>query len=57
MGEPTGRDALLAVVKLGGHIRNNGEPGWLVLGRGYDERLTREVGFRLASAQPAPCVV
>ena len=51
------RDALLAVAKLGGHIRNNGEPGWLVLGRGYDELLTLEVGFRLASAQPAPCVV
>ncbi|MFO8070451.1 MAG: IS4 family transposase [Polyangia bacterium] len=32
--EPTLREALLAVAALGGHIRNNGEPGWLVLGRG-----------------------
>jgi len=31
--EPTVREALLAVAKLGGHIRNNGDPGWLVLGR------------------------
>lgn len=55
--EPTVRDALLAVAKLGGHIRNNGDPGWLVLGRGYDELLTLEVGFRLASAQPDRSVV
>lgn len=32
---PTVRDALLAVAQLGGHIRNNGEPGWLVLYRGF----------------------
>jgi len=56
-GEPTVRDAWLAVAKLGGHLRNNGEPGWLVLGRGYDELLTLEVGFRLASPQLDPCVV
>ena len=33
---PTARQALLAVAALGGHIKNNGEPGWLVLGRGYE---------------------
>ena len=48
---------MLAVAKLGGHIRNNGKPGWLVLGRGHDELLTLEVGFRLASGQLDPCVV
>lgn len=29
------RDAMLAIARLGGHIRNNGDPGWAVLGRGY----------------------
>jgi hypothetical protein len=31
---PTVRDAMLGVAALGGHIKNNGDPGWLVLGRG-----------------------
>lgn len=32
---PSTRDVMLAIARLGGHIRNNGDPGWLVLGRGY----------------------
>lgn len=32
--EPTVRDAMLGIAALGGHIKNNGDPGWLVLGRG-----------------------
>jgi hypothetical protein len=32
---PTVRDVMLAIAALGGHIRNNGDPGWIVLGRGY----------------------
>jgi hypothetical protein len=32
---PSTRDAMLAIARLGGHIRNNGDPGWIVLGRGY----------------------
>lgn len=31
---PNVRDAMLGVAALGGHIKNNGDPGWLVLGRG-----------------------
>jgi hypothetical protein len=31
---PTARDALRAVAQLGGHLRQNGEPGWLCLTRG-----------------------
>jgi Transposase DNA-binding/Transposase DDE domain len=45
---PTIRDAMLAIAKLGGHIKNNGDPGWLVLGRGYDDLLLLEVGALLA---------
>jgi hypothetical protein len=44
----TVRDAMLAVAKLGGHITNNGSPGWIVLGRGLDKLLNIEVGYWLA---------
>lgn len=32
---PTARDVMLGVAALGGHIKNNGDPGWMVLGRGF----------------------
>jgi hypothetical protein len=44
-GRPTLRDALLAVAALGGHIRNNGEPGWQVLWRGMRQLLTMELAW------------
>jgi hypothetical protein len=44
----TARDAMLAVGRLGGHIKNNGDPGWLVLGRGYEDLLALEAGASLA---------
>jgi hypothetical protein len=34
---PTVRQATLLVAELGGHIKNNGEPGWLVLQRGLSK--------------------
>lgn len=40
------RDAMLAVAKLGGHLKNNGDPGWLVLGRGMHDLLLLELGWR-----------
>lgn len=45
---PTLREALLAVAKLGGSLKQNGEPGWIVLGRGYQELLAMTAGFKLA---------
>lgn len=33
--KPTVTDAVLAVAKLGGHLKSNGEPGWQVLARGW----------------------
>lgn len=45
---PNVRDAMLGVAALGGHIRNNGEPGWIVLGRGLDDLLLIELGYVLA---------
>lgn len=46
--EPTIRDAMLGIAALGGHIKNNGDPGWQVLGRGYEDLLLLERGAALA---------
>lgn len=46
--EPSIRDFMLAVAQVGGHIRNNGEPGWLVLGRGYADVLLAAAVWRAA---------
>lgn len=43
------RDALLAVARLGGHLRQNGEPGWLVLNRGMQKLLNMEAGWVAAT--------
>jgi len=43
---PTVRDAMLAVAGLGGHLPRNGDPGWLVLGRGMHDLLVLELGWR-----------
>jgi hypothetical protein len=43
--DATVRQAMLAVARLGGHIKNNGEPGWAVLGRGFHKLLAREEGW------------
>jgi hypothetical protein len=40
--EPSTREAMLAVAALGGHIANNGPPGWIVLGRGMEKLLLAE---------------
>lgn len=42
------QDALFAVARLGGHIKNNGDPGWLSLGRGFEKLLLLEAGWRAA---------
>lgn len=43
--QSTVRQAMLAVAALGGHIKYNGEPGWIVLGRGLDRLLIAELGW------------
>lgn len=49
--DPTIEQAMLAIAKLGGHIKNNGDPGWIVLGRGYEDLLMMERGYALAIAR------
>jgi Transposase DNA-binding/Transposase DDE domain len=44
---PTVRDAMLGIAALGGHIKNNGDPGWQVLGRGFRRFLELEEGWNL----------
>jgi hypothetical protein len=42
------RDALLAIARLGGHLKNNGDPGWLTIGRGMHDVLLVELGILAA---------
>jgi hypothetical protein len=48
--EPTIKEALDAVARLGGHIRQNGLPGWVVLGRGFVKLDQMAFGWALAKA-------
>lgn len=45
---PTMREASKAIAKLGGHLPSNGEPGWQVLGRGYEKLLMLAEGALLS---------
>lgn len=53
--EPTVEGALLTVARLGGHIKQNGPPGWQVLGRGYQKLLMYEVGWNTAKYEQENC--
>jgi hypothetical protein len=50
---PTAAEALLAVARLGGHLKSNGPPGWQVLYRGMKSLLMFEQGWLLAMEQMA----
>jgi hypothetical protein len=52
---PTAREALFAVAALGGHLRRNGDPGWLTLGRGYDKLRSAESIWQVATAHAQSC--
>lgn len=45
---PTVGEVLLTLARLGGHLRQNGDPGWLVLGRGMQKLLWMEAGWAAA---------
>ena len=44
----TAEMALLAIARLGGHLKRNGLPGWQIIWRGYDKLLTLEQGWTAA---------
>lgn len=48
--KPTVRQALLAIAGMGGHLKNNGDPGWRTLSKGWAKLLALEEGYRLAQA-------
>lgn len=48
--QPTARDVLLAIAGLGGHLKNNGEPGWASIRHGYQRLLDFELGWLSARA-------
>lgn len=48
---PTARDVLLAVAALGGHQKNNGDPGWITLGRGYQKLRTLTEGAAAGASE------
>src|SRR5690606_29175975 len=48
---PSSRDVLLAVASLGGHIKPNGDPGWLTIMRGFQQLVSLVDGWRLAKLQ------
>lgn len=50
---PTVRDIYLAIAALGGHIKYNGNPGWLTLARGYDKLESLTAGWTAAKLQQA----
>ena len=51
---PTARQAMLAIAARGGHLPSNGEPGWMVLGRGFHELLLLEAGWAAAKRAASP---
>ena len=53
-GQPllNAREALLVTARLGGHLRQNGEPGWQTLGRGYEKLVAGEAFLEVMRSPP-----
>ena len=47
--QATVQQALTAIAKLGGHIKYNGPPGWIVIGRGFEKLCLMVKGFELST--------
>lgn len=42
---PTNEQVALALAEFGGHLRSNGPPGWIILGRALERLLLIEIGW------------
>jgi hypothetical protein len=51
---PTVHDVFIAIAALGGHLSQNGSPGWMVLNRGFDKLLLMEIGWSAANPTYIP---
>ena len=40
-------EAMALLAKMGGHITNNGPPGWMTLGAGLEKLLILKLGFEM----------
>jgi hypothetical protein len=49
--DPTAREVYFAIAALGGHIKHNGDPGWLTLAKGYERLETLTEGWVAAKLQ------
>jgi hypothetical protein len=49
--DPTAHETYLAIAALGGHLKHNGDPGWLTLARGYEKLETLTEGWVAAKLQ------
>jgi hypothetical protein len=47
---PSVQEALLAVAGMGGHLKRNGPPGWIVLYRGFQKLKAYVDGWMAAKA-------
>ena len=45
-------EALELLAKMGGHITNNGPPGWMTLGAGFEKLLLLKLGFEIGRNFP-----
>lgn len=52
--KPTAAQVLLAIAGLGGHLKRNGPPGWLVLHRGYQRLLDYSAGWTARGTRRPP---
>lgn len=52
---PTVHEALLFIAGMGGHIPNNGEPGWQTIGTGFRDLLLMETAFLLGKQSLEKC--
>jgi IS4 transposase len=43
--EPSAEEVLLAIAGLGGHLKNNGPPGWQTIGGGFERFLNSYAGW------------
>lgn len=50
---PTAADVVYAIAGLGGHLKRNGPPGWMTLGRGYQKLLDAFQGWQAAQRAAA----
>jgi len=46
--EPTLKDVAYAIAGMGGHLKQNGPPGWQTLMRGFERLLTLEEGWLMS---------